>query len=720
MLKFTQMTEILRPAGSFDEWDRREGTPGPMGVTWVESLSAWNFALYSRRATGVTLLLYGPDDPVRPILEQRLNPRLNKSGRIWHCWIPAAGAVAQARHYAYRVEGRHDPGAGYYFDAEKILLDPFAPAVFFPPAYSRLAAGDPGPNDGRAPLGVLPRTTAPRSLTVERPPRPSHDLVVYELHVKGFTARTNSGVRAENRGTFAGLTEKIPYLKKLGVTAVELMPVQQCDPLEGSFWGYMTLNFFSPHQGYAASPTSEGAAEEFRDMVDAFHASNIEVWLDVVYNHTSEAGPDGPVYSYRGIDNQSYYLLTGDRSRYRNDTGCGNTLRCDHPVVRSLILESLLFWINHMGVDGFRFDLASVFTRRSDGGTDLEHPSLIADISFLAARHGVRMVAEAWDIESYLLGRAFPGINWRQWNGKYRDDLRDFVRGVSGRVGALMQRLYGSDDLFPDDPENSYRPFQSVNFITAHDGFCLYDLVAYDHKHNQANGHHNTDGTDDNRSWNCGWEGDVNVPEAVMELRRRQARNFMCLLMLTNGTPMFSAGDEFLATRQGNNNPYNQDNELNYLDWDLLETNKDVFRFVQGMIAFRKAHPSIARSQYWRDDVSWYGTRGPSPDFSPGGQTLAYCLRGASLGDDDIYVMVNSGAHEAYFVIQEGAAREWLLVADTALPSPGDYVEPGQRVRLDSCEYRVGGRSVVVLCRPIRPGRLMPAEAKLKPGSKHP
>jgi isoamylase len=692
------MAESLRSSASFDEWDRREGTPGPMGVTWVPSLNAWNFALYSRRATGVTLLLYAADDPLRPIFEERLNPAINKSGRIWHRWVPAAQAK-RAALYAYRVEGRRDPDAGYFFDPQKILLDPFAPAVFFPPDYNLSAAKVPGPNDGRAPLGVLPRSVPTSGGDVERLPRPSHDLIVYELHVKGFTARANSGVSSQNRGTFAGLAEKIPYLKRLGVTAVELMPVQQCDPQEGSFWGYMTLNFFSPHQGYAASDSSEGAAEEFRAMVEEFHDHGIEVWLDVVYNHTSEGGVDGPTYSYRGIDNQSYYLLTGDRGHYRNDTGCGNTLRCDHPVVRSLILESLLFWINRMKVDGFRFDLASVFTRRSDGGMDLEHPSLISDISFLAARHGVRMIAEAWDIESYLLGRAFPGLNWRQWNGKYRDDLRDFVRGVSGRVGALMQRLYGSDDLFPDDPENSYRPFQSVNFITAHDGFCLYDLVSYDHKHNDANGHGNTDGTDDNRSWNCGWEGDDGAPDVVLALRARQVRNFMCLLMLTNGTPMFCAGDEFLATRRGNNNPYNQDNQINYLDWDLLRINHDVFRFVQGMIAFRKSHPSIARSQYWREDVAWYGATGKEPDYSPGGQTLAYCLHGASLNDDDIYVMVNAGAGETRFQIQDGSACDWRLVADTSLPSPQDFVDAGERQSLTSPEYRVDARTVVVLCR---------------------
>jgi glycogen operon protein len=690
------MPDSLRSSASFDVWDRKEGTPGPMGVTWLPGLQAWNFALYSRRATGVTLLLYGGDDAVRPILEVRLDPRINKSGRIWHCWVPADSAK-RAVYYAYRVDGRYDPAAGYCFNSNKILLDPFAPGVYFPPAYDREAAAGSQPNDGHAPLGVLPRSTRPVRAPKERPPRPSFDLIVYELHVKAFTARANSGVSPQHRGTFAGLTEKIPYLKSLGITAVELMPVHQCDPQEGSFWGYMTLNFFSPHQDYAASADSDGAIEEFRAMVQAFHDSGIEVWLDVVYNHTSEGDLNGPTYSYRGIDNPSYYLLNENRAQYLNDTGCGNTLRCDHPVVRSMILESLQFWITTMGVDGFRFDLASVFTRRSDGSRDLEHPSLISDISHLAARHGVRMIAEAWDIESYLLGRSFPGLNWRQWNGKYRDDVRDFVRGVSGMVGALIQRLYGSDDLFPDDLVNSYRPFQSVNFVTAHDGFCQYDLVAYNYKHNEANGQANTDGSDDNRSWNCGWEGDEDAPAKVLAMRRRQVRNFFALLMLSNGTPMFCAGDEFLHTRRGNNNPYNQDNEINYLDWDLLETNQDVFRFFQGMIAFRKSHPSIARSQYWRDDVSWYGSETREPDFSPGGHTLAFCLRGGSV-DDDIYVMVNASANEVRFQVLEGSPAKWFLVADTSVPSPGDFIEPELRQPLRSSGYVVGPRSVVVLC----------------------
>ena len=496
--------ELIR---AFGTWDQLEGSPGPMGVTWLESIQVYNFALYSRGATGVSLLLYSEDDPVNPVYEYVFNPRINKSGRIWHCCVTAEQANG-ATLYAYRVAGPFDPDSGHRFNPEKILLDPFAHSVYFPKEHNRDAAALPGPNDGRAPLGVLPRKQNGFDWGADISPRHGHDLIVYELHVKGFTVRDNS-VQPENRGKFAGLTEKIPYLKKLGVTAVELMPVHQYDPHEPNYWGYMTLNFFAPHQDYAAGDP----IEEFRRMVKEFHAAGIEVWLDVVYNHTSEAGEDGPTYCYRGIDNRSYYLLHANRRQYRNDSGCGNTLRCDHPAVRSLVLQSLRFWADQMRVDGFRFDLASILTRRSDGTPDLDNPALIADIGYLAARTGVRLVAEAWDIETSLLGRAFPGINWRQWNGEFRDEVRDFMRGTPGMVGALIQRLYGSDDLFPDNPVDAYRPFQSVNFVTAHDGFCLYDLVSYNHKHNLANGQNNTDGSNDNRSWNCGWEGDEGVPQ---------------------------------------------------------------------------------------------------------------------------------------------------------------------------------------------------------------
>ena len=454
----------------------------------------------------------------------------------------------------------------------------------------------------------------------------------------------------------------------------------------------MTLNFFSPHQGYAAG----NAFQEFREMVRSFHAAGIEVWLDVVYNHTSEAGLDGPTYSYRGIDNKSYYLVRESTGEYLNDTGCGNTMKCAHPIVRGLVLLSLRYWVRKMKVDGFRFDLASIFARGMDGSLNLTDSPLIAEIDFQGYTYDLRLIAEAWDIGAYLLGRSFPGLQWRQWNGKFRDDIRSFVKGDPGRVADLMRRLYGSDDLFPEGPDEVYRPWQSVNFVTAHDGFCLYDLVSYNHKHNEANGHDDADGPDDNLSWNCGWEGDEDVPDEVVGLRRQQIKNFFCLLMLANGTPMFCAGDEFMNTQGGNNNPYNQDNETTWLDWDLLERNADVFRFFKRMISFRKAHPSIGRSHFWRGSVRWYGCTG-GPDLSHDSRSIAYCLDGGSFCRSDIYVMINAYWDDLPFDVQEGQTTDWFRVVDTSCAAPDDITEPGAGIPLDGLKYLVHARSVVVL-----------------------
>lgn len=638
----------------------------------------------------MTLLLYGADVKV-PLLEMRLDPIRSKSGRIWHLIVPEAAAPG-AQYYAWRADGPHDPSAGHRFDPDKILLDPYATAVYFPPDFSRERARRPQSNAGSAPLGVLPRSSSPANESEPRP-RHTHDAVVYELHVKGFTAHPSSEVSPNCRGTFLGLIEKIPYLKELGVTVVELLPVHQFDPQEGNYWGYMTLNFFAPHSGYAV----EDPQAEFRQMVRAFHEADIEVWLDVVYNHTAEGDETGPTYSLRGLDNSSYYLVDSNGG-YRNDSGCGNTTRCAHPAMRLLVLGSLRHWAQTMKVDGFRFDLASVFARNSRGEIDMEEPPMVHEIGALGAQLGVRLIAEAWDIGAYLLGRSFPGLAWSQWNGQARDDLRAFVKGDPGKLSAFMTRMYGSDDLFPDRPGDVYRPYQSVNFITAHDGFCLYDLVAYNHKHNEANGHGNTDGAGENLSWNCGWEGDDGAPQQVLALRRRQVKNFFALLMLANGTPMFCAGDEFLNTQFGNNNPYNQDNETTWLDWSRLEQNRDVFRFFQKMIAFRKAHRSIGRSRFWREDVQWFGARGDVDD-SWESRSVAWLLRGGSFGECDLYVLVNAHWLPIAFQIGEGAPGEWSRIVDTSRPSPEDIFEESVAPPLTVSEYAVGPRSVVVLAR---------------------
>lgn len=683
-------------------WAGTEGLPFPLGPSRIETEAAYNFALYSKHAHSVTLLLYTEGDVVNAVFEYRFDYLKNKTGRVWHCRIPF-GSMQGASYYAYRVEGPAPDGQFEWhgFDADKILLDPYAKSVFFPAGFDRIKATRPGSNAGKAPLGVLAGDSEHFDWQDDhRLSRHEADAIIYELHVGGFTRNPNAGVKDEARGTFAGLVEKIPYLKELGVTVVELMPVFQYDPADGNYWGYMPLNFFSPHPGYLSDRTVQAQHNEVRDMIRALHQAEIEVVLDVVYNHTGEGDHNGPVYSYKGIDNSTYYLMANrPDAPYENFSGTGNTLNTANRAVRKMIMDSARHWAKEMHVDGFRFDLASLFTRKADGSVNANDVPLLSDIASDPELAQLRLIAEPWDAAGvYQLGRAFPGIMACQWNGKYRDDLRGFVKGDRGRVSALMRRLYGSDDLFPGDRMHAYHPHQSVNYIASHDGFTLYDLVAYNQKRNWANGHDNTDGGDENHSWNCGWEGDEGVPSAVLKLRKQQIKNFCCLLFLSNGTPMFRAGDEFMHTQGGNNNPYNQDNETGWINWDRLDENPDMFRFFRLMIAFRKAHPSLARSRFWREDVRWYGV-GQNPDLADDSHSLAFALRGASQQDDDLYVMINAYWEELTFQIQEGAANAWRRVVDTSLESPSDFLEPGNESPLPSMDYRVPARAVVVLVR---------------------
>ena len=475
----------------------------------MESERAFNFAVFSEHAESLTLLLFGPADLVNPAFTYQFDFLRNKSGRVWHCHVPAA-TVGEARYYAYSANGE-----GLGFDPQKQLLDPYAHCIFFPSTFDRTLAMKPGSNAGRAPLGVIP-AMAPEAAGASPLPGPAHhqsDAILYELHVRGFTKHPSSGVDPARAGTFDGLVEKIPYLKDLGVTIVELMPVYQRDPQDDDYWGYMPLNFFSAHHTYASRCQPCQEHEEFRDMVDALHAAGIEVILDVVYNHTAEGGHLGPNYSYKGLDNSEYYMMSGDPARpYANYSGTGNTLNVSSANVRQMILDSLRYWRTEMGVDGFRFDLASAFTRNSDGSLNWDDPPIIGEIGAYPDLRNIRLIAEPWDAAgAYQLGHSFPGITWLQWNGRFRDDVRRFVKGDAAMVPDLMRRLYGSDDFFPDDRVNAYHAFQSVNYITCHDGFTLYDLVAYNQKHNQANGENNLDGMDENYSWNCGVEGDTDL-----------------------------------------------------------------------------------------------------------------------------------------------------------------------------------------------------------------
>jgi len=678
------------------EWESREGAAFPLGVTWIVEQQAWNFAIYAKHAEQVRLLLYSADQLADPLFTYDFDELLNKSGPVWHCRIPRSSCPG-AYYYAYRMDGPAPqlPYDWHTFDRDKILVDPYAGSVFFPPAFERNAACRPGPNDGKAPLGLLNICRCEHEKPRMKTFRHGSDLVIYEMHVRGFTQHPNSKVARENRGTFSGIVEKIPYLQELGVTAVELMPVFQFDPGNGNYWGYMPLSFFSPHQTYAATGNSCRQHASFREMADALHEAGIEVILDVVYNHTCEGNQFGPTYSFKGIDNSTYYMTSGDpRNPYSNFSGTGNTLHTANRAVRQLILDSLRYWVGEMGVDGFRFDLASVFSRTSEGEINLKDPPIISQIADDPVLTGVRLIAEPWDAAGgFELGRAFPGTHWHQWNARYRDTLQQFVRGDDGMVADLMTRLYGSDDLFPDERIYALRPYQSINYITSHDGFTLYDLVSYNRKHNEANGHNNEDGNHD-FSWNCGWEGDEQAPEDVRQLRRQQVRNFFCLLMLSNGVPMFRMGDEFLQTQGGNNNPYNQDNETSWLNWDRLAENRDHFRFVRDLIAFRKSHPSIARPEFWRNDIRWYGPQGPA-DFSGSSHTLAYFLNRLGDRDEDLYVMINAGDRRVPFKICEHNSRPWRLCIDTS----GTEVFREEHRRIVQTTYDLQPRSIAVLVR---------------------
>ncbi|HKN76546.1 MAG TPA: alpha-amylase family glycosyl hydrolase [Candidatus Acidoferrum sp.] len=555
-----------------------------------------------------------------------------------------------------------------------------------------------GSNAGSAPLGVLFDHRATFDWSGHGSPYHESDAVIYELHVKGFTKNPNSGVDPSRAGTYAGLVEKIPYLEELGVTVVELMPVFQRDPQEGDYWGYMPLNFFAPHAQYASTHSTDEQRLEFKNMVNAFHQAGIGVVLDVVYNHTCEGDYKGPIYSFKGLDSAGYYMLTSDPANpYANYSGTGNTLNFGQAHVRKMVIDSLRYWKRGMHIDGFRFDLASVFSRNADGSLNWGEAPIFSEIAADPELGPVRLIAEPWDTAAYQLGRGFPGLTWLQWNGRFRDDVRRFVKGDNGMVPEVMRRIYGSDDLFPDSRADAYHAYQSVNYVTSHDGFTLYDLVSYDRKRNWQNGNNNQDGTDANYSWNCGQEGDEALPPAVRALRRKQVKNFCCLLFLSNGTPMFRAGDEFLNTQFGNNNPYNQDNEIGWLDWNQLRSNNDIFQFFKKMIAFRKNHPSLSRSRFWREDVSWYGV-GLTVDLSPDSHSLAFCLHGASQGDDDIYVMINAYWEELEFNVQEGTAQEWKRIVDTALPGPDDFSDAG--IPLERMNYLLAPRSIVVLYRP--------------------
>jgi isoamylase len=681
------------------------GSHHPPGATVLDG--GINFAVFSRHATRIELLLYERADSLEAFQTIVLDPDGNRTHMMWHVFVEGLTAGA---HYAWRADGPDDTAlTGRRFNARKELLDPWARGVT-DCLWNRARASD--PRDAR-PGGMRAVVTeAHFDWGSERAPAASLEgAVIYEAHVGGFT-RHPSCKSAAPRGTFAALSEHIPYLKELGVTHVELLPVMAFDEQSvppnvaarglKNYWGYNTHSFWSPHPRYCIAPETGRQTAEFKQLVRSLHQAGLGVILDVVYNHTAEGGDGGPWINFKGIANEiAYHLDPRDRRRYLDFTGCGNTLNCNHPQITAFIVHSLEYWVEEMHVDGFRFDLASVFAR-GDLGTVLPNPPLPWDIELSPKLAEVPLIAEAWDAAGlYQLG-AFPGLSWVEWNGAFRDDIRRFVRGDPALTRAVATRVGGSSDLYDHDGR---LPCNSINFITCHDGFTLADLVSYDGKHNEANGEDNRDGSDNNLSWNCGTEGETSNP-TILALRLRQAKNFIAILMLARGVPMLRSGDEVLHTQRGNNNVYCQDNELSWFDWRRLESQQDMLRFTREMIAFRRRHPSLTRNRFYngqviagRDapDIAWHGTRlGEPPWNDSAARFLAFTVSGLAADEPGIHALLNMSDANADTQIPPAGPKRWHVAVNTAAASPADISNGSQEVVREAV-LRVSPRSVVVL-----------------------
>jgi isoamylase len=673
----------------------------PLGATVVDD--GVKFSLFSRTATGAQLLFFDREDDSIPSRVVQLDPVTNRTYHYWHVFVPG---VRPGQLYGYRVEGPSGPSRGLPFDPSKVLLDPYGRGVVVPRNYGRAAAGREGDNAATAMKSVVVDPAAYDWEGDVPLNRPSSRTIIYEMHVRGFTRHLTSGVDEKARGTYAGLVEKIPYLQQLGITAVELLPVfqfdaQDCPPGKVNYWGYAPISFFAPHQAYSARKDPLGPIDEFRDMVKALHRAGIEVILDVVFNHTAEGNQDGPTLCFRGIDNPTYYILEAGGSRYANYTGCGNTLNANHPIVRRLIVDSLRYWVEEMHVDGFRFDLASILSR-DQSGCPLPNPPVLWDIESDPALAGTKLLAEAWDAAGLYQVGSFVGDAWKEWNGRFRDDVRDFIRGVPGSVRRVADRIVGSPEVYGHKEREAE---QSVNFVTCHDGFTLNDLVSYNDKHNDANGEDNRDGANDNRSWNCGAEGPSDDP-AVEKLRNRQVKNHLTLTLLSLGTPMILMGDEVRHTQGGNNNAYCQDNETSWLDWSLLEKHADVHRFVTLLNARRllrdveHERQRVSLTTFLREaNKAWHGVKLHQPHWGDNSHSVAL---GAELRKEGLafHLILNAWWEPLDFELPEsGDGDPWHRWIDTGLESPDDIVPWQEAPAVAGTPYQVEARSVVMLYR---------------------
>ena len=659
-----------------------------------------NFAIWGRPAANMELLLFAHESDEHPQI-LRLDPEEHRSGYYWHTFVPG---VQAGQLYGWRVTAPLVDLPGVVIDRDKVLLDPYARRILLPHGYDRGAATRPGSHFAACAKSVVVDL---RHYDWEGDRFPRHALsnsVIYELHVGGFTRSPSSGLAADLRGTYRGLIEKIPYLQELGVTAVELLPVFQFDPQDArpgmsNYWGYSPMGFFAPHDGYAADGSLLGVLDEFRDMVKALHRANIEVILDVVYNHTAEAGDDGPLFCFRGLDNPAYYILD-EQGHNTNYSGCGNTINASNPMVKKLITDSLRFWREEMHVDGFRFDLAAILSRDKSGHPQLDPPTLLAIDSDYALAH-CKLFAEAWDAGGlYQVGK-MAGLRWREWNGQFRDDIRRFIKGDEGMVSRLASRLIGSPDIY--QPRMS-DPQKSVNFVTCHDGFTLWDLVSYNHKHNDANGEDNRDGANDNYSWDHGCEGPSEDP-AIRALRLRQCKNLMLLTLLSVGTPLLLMGDERLRSQQGNNNAYCQDNALSWFDWQGHIEGMEMERFTRELIRYRAGRPgkqgglSLADAKK-KTAIVWHGTTPFAPDWSDNSHSLGLTVF-ADEGECDYYAFFNSYWQPLDLELPDPPHHPqgvWHRVIDTALPMHEDIVPLGcEAPEVAGRRYRIAPRSIIVL-----------------------
>ena len=683
----------------------RTGSRYPAGATAVAD--GVNFSIYSRHATHVELLLFADADSREPFQVIPLEARLH---RVFFFWNVLVLDLPPGSHYAWRVDGPDDMHhSGFRFDREKVLLDPWARGVT-DNLWQRADAARPGSNMATAMRGVVQAGEYDwgddETLGCIRP----EVTIIYEMHVGGFTRHPDSGV--SHPGTFLGVIEKIPYLMELGVTHVELLPVMAFDEQDvpqgvaelglGNYWGYSTHSYFSPHPGYCVAKHAGDQLNEFRDMVKGLHDAGIGVILDVVFNHTAEGGAGGAVINFKGIGNETFYHLDpNDRAVYRDYSGCGNTLNCNHPLVARFILECLEYWVREMHVDGFRFDLASVLSR-GENGAPLYHAPVLWNIEFSNVLSETRIIAEAWDAAGLYQVGDFPGFRWAEWNGQYRDVVRRFVRGDKGMHSELARRFTGSSDLYQDDDR---LPINSVNFISCHDGFTLHDLVSYNEKHNEGNGENNRDGNRNVLSWNCGTEGDSDDPD-ILALRYRQAKNFMAILLLSQGVPMINAGDEVLRTQHGNNNAWCQNNTLGWFDWRLTGENSDMLRFTRLMIAFRKRHACLMHSRFlngmeregrWFPDITWHNEHLSQPLWEDREAQMLACTLGAiDAWEEDLFVIMNMQARKLVMSLPRVVEGGWQLAIDTAGEAPLDIIEPADQPLQTAPVYSVQPHSVVV------------------------